>query len=102
MWWFCGIDDLKLELAIQLEMKDLDTLHYFLGIEVAYSPKRYIPSQSKYIWNILKQAYLSNTKLIDSHIKLYVKYADGVSLSYSTLYLSLTVFDSVSLPYYTL
>lgn len=47
------IDDLKLQLAKQFEMTNLGTLHYFLGIEVAYSPKDYLLSQSKYIANIL-------------------------------------------------
>lgn len=35
------IIDLKLQLEKQFEMKDLGPLHYFLEIEVAYSPKGY-------------------------------------------------------------
>lgn len=54
----CGdvdeIDDLKLQLVKQFEMKDLGTMHYFLEIEVFYSPKGYIVSQSKCIVNILE------------------------------------------------
>jgi hypothetical protein len=37
-----GIDDLKLQLAKQFEMKDLGTFRYFFWIEVAYSPKGYL------------------------------------------------------------
>lgn len=41
------IDDLKLQLAKQFEIMDLGTLRYLLGIEVAYSPKGHLLSQSK-------------------------------------------------------
>ena len=34
-----GILFLKTELARQFKMKDLDSLRYFLGIKLAYSPR---------------------------------------------------------------
>jgi hypothetical protein len=86
-----GIDDLKLQLAKQFEMKDLSSFRYFLGLEVAYSPRGYLLSQSKYIANILEQAHLSDTRTVDSPLELNVKYApsDGVPLPNPTLYRTL-------------
>ncbi|PNX81560.1 putative copia-type protein [Trifolium pratense] len=86
-----GIDELKLQLAKFFEMKDLGTLRYCLGIEVAYSPRGYLLSQSKYIANILEQARISDTRSTDSPHELNVKYApsDGVLLSDPTFYRTL-------------
>ena len=38
------IASLKQHLQSQFEMKDLDLLHYFLGVEVAYSSRGYLLS----------------------------------------------------------
>ena len=83
-----GISVLKVELAKQFEMKDLSPLRYFLSIEVAYSPRGYLLSQSKYVVDILERATLSYSKTVDTLIEVNAKYSsfDGVSLSDPTLY----------------
>ena len=77
-----GILVLKAELAKQLEMKDLGPLRYFLGIEVAYSPRGYLLSQSKYVVVILECARLTNSKTVDTLIEVNANYSsfDGVPL----------------------
>ncbi|XP_057436735.1 uncharacterized mitochondrial protein AtMg00810-like [Lotus japonicus] len=83
-----GITNLKLQLAKQFEIKYLGTLHYFLGIEVDYSPRGYLLSQSKYIATILAQAHLSNTRTVGTPLELNTRCNsyDGVPLEDHTLY----------------
>jgi hypothetical protein len=85
------IDDislLKTELARQFEMKDLDSLRYFLGIEVAYSLRGYLLSQSKYVANIIERARLTDNKTVDTPIEVNAMYSssDGLPLTDPTLY----------------
>ncbi|KAI5423187.1 hypothetical protein KIW84_046251 [Lathyrus oleraceus] len=63
----------------------------YQGIKVAYSPKGYLLSQSKYISNILEQARISDTREANSPLQLNVKYApsNGVTLPNPTLYRTL-------------
>ena len=65
-----SISVLKVELAKQFEMKDLSSLRYFLGIEVAYSPIGYLLSQSKYVADILKRVGLTDNKTVDTPIEV--------------------------------
>ncbi|KAL5581259.1 hypothetical protein UlMin_013701 [Ulmus minor] len=83
-----GISALKTELARQFKMKDLGSLRYFLGIEVAYSPRYYLLSQSKYVADILEWAILTDNKTVDTPIEVNAKYSssDSLPLSDPTLY----------------
>jgi len=82
------ISVLKTELVRQFEMKGLNYLWYFLGIEVAYSPRGYLLSQSEYIVDILEWTRLTNKKTIDTPIKVNTRYSssDGLPLIDPSLY----------------
>ncbi|XP_022867077.1 uncharacterized protein LOC111386830 [Olea europaea var. sylvestris] len=83
-----GIASLKSELACRFEMKDLGTLSYFLGIEVASSPRGYLISQSKYIMDVIERAHLTDNKSVDTPLESNARYSssDGVPLTDPTLY----------------
>jgi len=68
------ISVLKTKLAKQFEMKDLGYLRYFVSIEVAYSPRDYLLSQSKYVTDILKRAKFTDNKIVDTPIEVNAKY----------------------------
>ena len=63
---------LKSDLASRFEMKDLDALWYFMGIEVTSSLKVYLLSQFKYTIDILDRSCLIDTKTIDTPLKVNV------------------------------
>jgi hypothetical protein len=49
------ITDCKKKLAVEFKMKDLDLMHYFLGLEVWQSPEKIFLNQGKYAVEILKR-----------------------------------------------
>uniref|UniRef100_A0A2N9IJC8 Integrase catalytic domain-containing protein n=1 Tax=Fagus sylvatica TaxID=28930 RepID=A0A2N9IJC8_FAGSY len=82
---FC---DLQKFLSQQFEMKDLDTLSYFLGFEVTSSSDGYYLSQAKYASDLLSKAGLTDSKTVSTPLELNVKLntTDGEPLSDATLY----------------
>ena len=68
------IIQLKKSLSKEFEIKDLDALKYFLGIEVARSKHGVFISQRKYVLNLLQETSMlgckSNDTPIDSNMKL--------------------------------
>ncbi|CAL5363984.1 unnamed protein product [Camellia sinensis] len=83
-----AISEVKQHLFRTFEMKDLGPLRYFLGIEVATSPKGYFLSQAKYANEVIHRAGLTDTKVSDTPIELNVKLnsTDGAPLDDLTLY----------------
>ncbi|XP_042436857.1 uncharacterized mitochondrial protein AtMg00810-like [Zingiber officinale] len=85
---FNGIESLKFELAHCFAMKDLRLLRYFLGIEIASSPKGYLLSQSKYIADLFERAHLTDNRIVDTPLETNARYSpsDGSPLPDSNLY----------------
>ena len=83
-----GIQDLKHFLGRQFEMKDLGLLNYFLGLEVSCSADGYYLTQAKYTSDLISQASITDSKIVDTPIEYNCRlnFHDGESLSDSTLY----------------
>jgi hypothetical protein len=67
------MQNLKHRLANEFEIKDLGTLKYFLGIEVARSKHGIFISQRKYILDLLKETGMLECKAIDNPVEVNVK-----------------------------
>ena len=65
-----GIQELKDFLSQQFEMKDLGHLNYFLGLEITHSTDELYITQAKYASELLSQAGLTNSKIIDTPVEL--------------------------------
>lgn len=83
-----GILEVKQHLLHEFEMKDLGPLSYFLGIEVAASPKGYLLSQSKYANEVIHRAQLTDNSTAATPMELNAKLStsDGAPLHDPTLY----------------
>ncbi|XP_047320691.1 uncharacterized mitochondrial protein AtMg00810-like [Impatiens glandulifera] len=79
---------IKKYLQEQFDIKDLDTLKYFLGIEIAHSKKDLFLSQRKYVLDLLKEIGKLATKptktLIETTVKLNTE--EGTPLHYINMY----------------
>ena len=65
-----GIQELKDFLSQQFEMKDLGHLSYFLGLEITHSIDGLYITQAKYASEFLSQVGLTDSKTVDTPIKL--------------------------------
>ena len=83
-----GIDNLKTFLSQQVEMKNLSTLSYFLGIEVSSTSNGYYLSQIKYAFDLWSCTELIDKKTIDTPLEnnIRLNITDGEPLSNPTLY----------------
>ena len=60
------ISECKKKLATKFEMKDLGTMHYFLGLEVWQFPDEIFLNQGKYTAEILKRFGMLDCKAINT------------------------------------
>ncbi|XP_047326549.1 uncharacterized mitochondrial protein AtMg00810-like [Impatiens glandulifera] len=83
-----GIKSLKSEFAHSFAMKDFGMLRYLLGIEIAYSLKGYLLSQSKYIADLFQRARLTDNQTVYTPLETNVRYSssDGTPLDDFGLY----------------
>jgi len=67
------MQNLKHRFANEFEIKDLGTLKYFLGIEVARSKHGVFISQRKFILDLLKETRMLECKATDNPVEVNVK-----------------------------
>ena len=60
--------ELKKRLAVEFEVKDLESLRYFLGMEVARNKSGISVSQRKYILDLLKETGMLSCKPVDTPV----------------------------------
>ena len=63
------IQRLKTYFSNEFEIKDLRSLKYFLGIEVACSKRGIFISQQKYIFDLLKETGMLGCKPVETPIE---------------------------------
>ncbi|CAJ2628294.1 unnamed protein product [Trifolium pratense] len=69
-----SIQRLKQQLQSAFHMKDLGTLHYFLGLEVHSTSKGILLHQHKYATDLISMAGLESANLVDTPLEVNVKY----------------------------
>jgi hypothetical protein len=81
----------KKKLVVEFEMKDLDLMHYFLGLEVWQSPKKIFLNQGKYAVEILKRFDMLDCKSMNTPMetKLMLSVDTSSKLIDATLYIQI-------------
>jgi hypothetical protein len=67
------ITDCKKKLAAEFGMKNLGSMHYFLGLEVWQSPKKIFLNQGKYVVEILKRFDMLECKAMTTPMETNLK-----------------------------
>jgi hypothetical protein len=67
------IIECKKKIASRFEMKDLDLMHYLLGLEVWQSPERIFLNQGKYAVEILKRFDMLECKSMNTPMEMKLK-----------------------------
>ncbi|XP_024640801.1 uncharacterized mitochondrial protein AtMg00810-like [Medicago truncatula] len=83
-----GIEELKQFLCHHFEMKDLEPLSYFLGLEALSSNDDLFLSQAKYASDLVSQAGLTDCKIEYTRLEPNIQFTpqDGTLLDDATLY----------------
>ena len=83
-----GIQELKVFLSQQFEMKDLGHLSYFLGLEITHSTNEFYITQAKYASELLSRAGFTDSKTVDTPVELnaHLTPTGGKPLSNPSLY----------------
>ena len=81
--------DSKRNPIAELEMKDLGTMHYFLGLEVWQKPGEIVFSQGKYVVEILKRFGMMDCKSMTTLTTMNLKILGDTTFEtvYATLYM---------------
>ena len=69
-----SITDLKASLSRHFEMKDLDPLSYFLGLEVLSSVDGLYLSQAKYTSDLISRAGLTDSRMESTPLEPNVRF----------------------------
>ncbi|XP_042494989.1 uncharacterized mitochondrial protein AtMg00810-like [Macadamia integrifolia] len=83
------LDSFVVTLGTRFAMKDLGSLHYFLGVEVTSTSTRLFLSQSKYAQDILRRAYMADIKSTSTPMVLQPDMTDTAPFSDITLFRSI-------------
>ena len=82
------IQELKVFLSLQFEMKDFGHLSYFLGLEITHSSNELYITQAKYAFELLSRVGFTDSKTVDILVKLnaHLTPTGGKPLSNPSLY----------------
>nr|XP_033509264.1 uncharacterized protein LOC117274159 [Nicotiana tomentosiformis] len=66
-------------LDVEIKIKDLRELHYFLGLEINRHPNGFLVSQHKFIMDLLSEFHCSDVSSVVAHLEPHVKLSAELS-----------------------